>query len=90
MRENDQRSLSLELFMAQLAEITPARATPITPESDLIEVLARDDHAFSRLADLLNSHYGVGGLSTASVRSEERVTVESFFRRCVVEVLGLE
>ena len=79
---------SFELFMAQLAEIAPNAGTQVLPESDLIDDLRFDEAAFGRLSALLYRHYGVGGLSMGSMRSEQRLTVEAFFRRCVLEVLG--
>ncbi len=71
--------------MRQLAEIVPDR--PISPESDLIDDLGFDALAFNRLAVLLYERYGMAGLSSASMRSEESLTVEGFFRNCVLDVL---
>jgi hypothetical protein len=79
---------SLELFMAQLAEIAPESGTQIGPESDLIDDLCFDEAAFGRLASLLYRCYGVAGISVGYMRSEPRLTVGGFFRRCVLEVLG--
>ena len=79
----------LELFMTQLAGIAP-NSDRIAPGSDLIEDLGFEETAFSELADLLHQSYGIGGLSTAALtRPTGRVTVENFFLRCVLEVLGL-
>lgn len=82
------RPPSFELFMTQLAEIAPHPGTRVMPDSNLIEDLRFDESAFGRLSALLYRHYGVGGLSLSSMRSEEQLTVEAFFRRCVLEVLG--
>ena len=79
---------SFELFITQLAEIAPNAGTQVLPESDLIDDLCFDEAAFGRLSALLYRHYGVGGLSMGSMRYEKRLTVEAFFRRCVLEVLG--
>src|SRR5262245_16790115 len=82
------REPTLERFMSQLADIAPESSKPVSPESDLIEDLGFDSLAFSRLALLLYERYGIDGLSTASMRSKERLTVEGFFRHCVLEALG--
>lgn len=76
---------SLESFMTQLAEIAPGK--PISPESDLIDDLGFDALDFGRLAVMLFERYGMAGLSSASMRSEESLTVEGFFRNCVLDVL---
>jgi hypothetical protein len=75
--------------MTQLAEFAPARAKPISPRSDLIADLRFDTQAFRQLGVLLSEHYGIGGLSTSSVGSEGRLTVEEFFRYHVLDVLGI-
>jgi hypothetical protein len=80
---------TIELFMTQLAEIAPDSSKEISPDSDLIADLGFDSLAFTRLGLLLYEYYGVGGLSTASVRSIEQLTVEGFFHRCVLDVLGI-
>lgn len=82
------RRPSVELFMTQLAEIAPDSTKTISPDSDLIADLGFDSLAFGRLGLLLFEYYGVGGLSTASVRSIEHLTVECFFRHCVLDVIG--
>lgn len=81
------RHATLELFMTQLAMIAPDSAKTISPDSELIADLGFDSLAFSRLGVLLYEYYGVGGLSTDSMRSMN-LTVESFFRHCVLDVLG--
>jgi hypothetical protein len=83
------RNPTLELFMTQLAEFAPARGRPISPRSHLIADLRFDSLAFRQLGVLLSEHYGVGGLSTSSMRSEGRLTVEEFFRYHVLDVLGI-
>lgn len=83
------RNPTLELFMTQLAEFAPASGKPISPRSCLISDLRFDSLAFRQLGVLLSEHYGVGGLSTSSMRSEGRLTVEEFFRYHVLDVLGI-
>jgi hypothetical protein len=80
---------SLDRFMEQLAKIAPPSEEPISPESHLINDLKFDSSTFSLLGLLLYERYGVGGLSTASLPEEEELTVEAFFRRCVLDVLGI-
>lgn len=80
---------TLDRFLVEIREIAPDSAESISPESDLIEDLRFDPPAFRRLAVLLFERYGIGGLSTASMRTEAHLTVESFFRHCVLEALGL-
>lgn len=70
--------------MTQLAEIVPDK--PISPESELIDDLGFDALAFGRLAVMLYERYGVGELSAASMRPKEPLTVEGFFRHCVLDV----
>lgn len=74
--------------MTQLAKLAPDAAKTISPDSELIADLGFDSLAFSRLGLLLYEYYGVGGVSTASMRSMN-LTVEGFFRRCVLEVLDI-
>jgi hypothetical protein len=81
---------TLELFMTQLAEFAPASGKPISPECSLVSDLGFDSAAFKQLGELLSEHYGVGGLSTSSMRSEGRLTVEEFFRCHVLDVLGID
>jgi hypothetical protein len=83
------RNPTLELFMTQLAEFAPAWGKPISPRSHLISDLRFDSLAFRQLGLLLSEHYGVGGLSTSSMRSEGHLTVEEFFRYHVLDVLGI-
>lgn len=78
------RGYSLELFMTRLAEISPRPEKPISPESRLVADLGFDSLAFSRLALLLYERYGVGAISTASLRANGQLTVKSFFRTYVV------
>lgn len=75
--------------MTQLAEFAPARGKPISPRSHLVADLRFDSLAFRQLGVLLSEYYGVGGLSTSSMRSEGRLTVEEFFRYHVLDVLGI-
>ena len=83
------RNPTLELFMTQLAEFAPAWGKPISPRSHLIADLRFDSLAFRQLGVLLSEHYGVGGLSTSSMHTEGRLTVEEFFRYHVLDVLGI-
>ncbi|HSR94608.1 MAG TPA: hypothetical protein VLK56_07050 [Solirubrobacterales bacterium] len=76
--------------MTQLAEIAPSGGKPISPKSKLTADLGFDSPAFGRLALLLAEHYGVGGLSEASVGSEGNLTVEEFFCHHVLHVLGID
>jgi len=81
------RRLSIEVFMVYLGEIAPNHHQKITPGSHLIDDLGFDASAFQSLGILLAERYGIGGVSTASLRSES-LTVESFFRSYVLHVLG--
>lgn len=81
------RPPSLEVFIAYLAEIAESDQ-PITSQSHLIEDLDFDAVAFSRLGLLMYERYGIGGLSTAALGSEN-LTVEDFFQHCVLDVLGI-
>ena len=83
------RNPSLELFMTQLAEFAPARSKPISPQSHLVADLRFGSLAFRQLGVLLSEYYGVGGLSTSSMHTEGRLTVEEFFRYHVLDVLGI-
>lgn len=76
--------------MTQLAEFAPASGKPISPECNLIADLEFDSVAFDQLGLLLSEHYGVGGLSMRSMRSEGNLTVEEFFRYHVLDVLGIK
>lgn len=82
--ESSARASSLELFMTRLAEIAPRPDKPISPGSRLDTDLGFDSMAFSRLALLLYECYGVGAISTASLRGDGQLTVETFFRTYVV------
>jgi hypothetical protein len=85
--ELSMRPPALETFISHLAEIAPDADQPITAQSHLIEDLKFEGLAFSRLGLLMYTHYGIGGLSTASL--SENLTVESFFERCILNVLGV-
>jgi hypothetical protein len=79
---------ALTAFIARLAEIVPSDR-PITSQSHLVEDLELDALAFRRLGILMYQHYGIGGVSPASLRAET-VTVEGFFQHCILNVLGVE
>lgn len=79
---------SLDSFIADLTEIAESDR-PIAPQSHLIEDLDFDAIAFNRLGLLMYERYGIGGLSTASLASEA-LTVEDFFQRCILDVLGCD
>lgn len=83
------RSRALKTFIEELAEIAPAPRRPVKPDSRLIEDLGFDTVAFNRLGLLVYERYGVGGLSTGSLRSEP-LTVEAFFNVCVLAVQGAD
>jgi hypothetical protein len=85
--ELSMRPPALETFISHLAEIAPDADQPITAQSHLIEDLKFEGLAFSRLGLLMYTHYGIGGLSTASL--SENLTVESFFEHCILNVLGV-
>lgn len=87
-RQRDPEAPSLEVFMTKLAGIAPRQNANVAPESDLIEDLGFDAEAFARLSHLLAEDYGVGGLSSVSMRGQDRVTVTGFFDRCVLQMLG--
>jgi hypothetical protein len=82
------RRPALQSFMALLTDIAPNSGVPISPDSKLMADLEFDSLAFARLAVLLYEHYGVEGLSTASLRSGEDLTVETFFSNCILDVLS--
>jgi hypothetical protein len=83
------RSPTLGGFIDHLAGITPHPERPITPDSRLLDDLDFDAIAFGSLGLLMAELYGIGGVSTDSLRSEN-LTVEMFFERCVLQkVTGL-
>jgi hypothetical protein len=79
---------ALKTFIDYLAEIAPSSIQPITPQSHLIDDLNFDAIAFGRLGLLMYQPYGIGGISTKSLRSED-LTVEDFFQNCILNALNL-
>jgi acyl carrier protein len=79
---------TIDSLISLLEEIAPRQDQPITSASHLVDDLDFDAMAFSRLGVLIYERYGIGGLSSAAM-SPESLTVEGFFQRCVVDVLGL-
>jgi hypothetical protein len=78
---------SLAAFIGHLIEITEPDH-PISPQYHLIEDLGFDAMAFNRLGVLMYERYGIGGLSTVALEPEN-LTVEGFFQRCILDVVGL-
>jgi hypothetical protein len=77
----------LDEFIGYLTKIAPAVDQAVEPSSHLFDDLAFEAIAFSRLGEWAQHRFGVGGISTVSLRSD-CLTVESFFRNCILGPLG--
>lgn len=86
--ELSMRPPALKAFIGYLSEIAPHPKRQITPQSHLVDDLDFDAIAFSCLGLLVAERYGIGGISTESLKSEN-LTVEGFFERCILHVLGV-
>jgi hypothetical protein len=81
---------SLERFVEELAEIAPKSGGAISADSHLVDDLGFDASSVARLSLLLYRRYGIGGLSDAALADRNHLTAETFFRRCVLDVLGYD
>jgi acyl carrier protein len=79
---------ALEEFIDYLRGIAPHPERQITPQSHFVDDLGFDAIAFSCLGLLVAERYGIGGVSTTSLQSEN-LTVEAFFEKCILHVLGV-
>lgn len=81
----DAQSGDLREFIGHLSKVAPDQE--IVPGSHLLDDLELDASAFGRLAEWAQCRYGVGGISTESLRSD-CLTVETFFKNCILGPLG--
>lgn len=87
--ELSMRPAALEAFISYLREIAPYPERQITRQSHFVDDLGFDAIAFSRLGLMVAERYGIGGVSSTSLQSEH-LTVEAFFEKCILHVLGVE
>jgi hypothetical protein len=87
--ELSMRPAALETFIGYLREIAPHPERQITPQSHFVDDLDFDAIAFSCLGLMMAERYGIGGVSSASLQFEN-LTVEAFFEKCILHVLGVE